>query len=175
MSAPDENVVLKYCEILDEFIRVRATNEEDAPRLLTGTDVSSRAAYHQLVVNLCVVEFNEQVLPLFQRHNKVYQSEALVELLYQVALRKGSAGQRRRLSLARLLVAPAELWLLDEPSVGLDEDSLARLHGVLSERRQAGGRLVAATHARLDLPEAEQLSLADFAPGPESPWEEEAW
>lgn len=86
MSATDENVVLKYCEILDEFIRVRATNEEDAPRMLTGTDVSSRAAYHQLVVDLCVVEFNEQVLPLFQRHNKVYQPEALVELLYQICI-----------------------------------------------------------------------------------------
>jgi ATP-dependent Clp protease ATP-binding subunit ClpC len=86
VSSTDENVVLKYCEILDEFIRVRATNEEDAPRLLTGTDVSSRAAYHQLVVNLCVVEFNEQVLPMFQRHNKVYQPEALVELLYQICI-----------------------------------------------------------------------------------------
>ena len=41
--ATDESIVLKYCEILDEFIRVRATAEDDAPRLLSGADVKSRA------------------------------------------------------------------------------------------------------------------------------------
>ncbi len=86
MASAEENIVLKYCEILDEFIRVRATNEDDAPRLLKGADVKSRAAYHQLVVKLCVVDFERQVLPLFERHNKVYQAEALVELLYQVCI-----------------------------------------------------------------------------------------
>jgi ATP-dependent Clp protease ATP-binding subunit ClpA len=86
VASAEENIVLKYCEILDEFIRVRATNEDDAPRLLKGADVKSRAAYHQLVVRICVVDFERQVLPLFERHNKVYQSEALVELLYQVCI-----------------------------------------------------------------------------------------
>jgi len=86
VASAEENIVLKYCEILDEFIRVRATSEDDSPRLLKGADVRSRAAYHQLVVSLCVVDFERQVLPLFERHNKVYQSEALVELLYQVCI-----------------------------------------------------------------------------------------
>ncbi len=86
MPATDESIVLRYCEILDEFIRVRATAEDDVPRLLSGADVKSRAAYHQLVVNLCVVDYQRQVLPLFERHNKVYQPEALVELLYQICI-----------------------------------------------------------------------------------------
>ena len=86
MPATDENVVLKYCEILDEFIRVRTTSEEEAPRLLRGTDVRHRAAYHQLVVNLCVVDFDRTVKPLFDKHNRVYQPEALVELLYQICI-----------------------------------------------------------------------------------------
>jgi ATP-dependent Clp protease ATP-binding subunit ClpC len=86
VPAPDENVVLKYCEILDEFIRVRATAEEDAPRLLKGADVRHRAAYHQLVVNLCVVDFERSVKPLFERSSRVYQPEALVELLYQICI-----------------------------------------------------------------------------------------
>jgi len=86
VPATDENVVLKYCEILDEFIRVRATAEDDAPRLLKGADVHHRAAYHQLVVNLCVVDFEKTVRPLFDKQSRVYQAEALVELLYQICI-----------------------------------------------------------------------------------------
>jgi hypothetical protein len=86
VNARDDATVQKYCEILDEFIRVRATSEEDCPRLLQGADVKSRAAYHQFVVSLCVLDYATQVLPLFERQNKVYQPEALVELLYQICI-----------------------------------------------------------------------------------------
>lgn len=86
MNARDDAVVLKYCEILDEFIRVRTTTEEECPRLLQGADVKSRSAYHQFVVSLCVLDYDSQVLPLFERSNKIYQPEALVELLYQICI-----------------------------------------------------------------------------------------
>jgi ATP-dependent Clp protease ATP-binding subunit ClpA len=86
VPATDENVVLKYCEILDEFIRVRTSTEEEAPRLLRGVDVRHRASYHQLVVNLCVVDFERAVKPLFEKQARVYQPEALVELLYQICI-----------------------------------------------------------------------------------------
>jgi hypothetical protein len=82
----DDNVVLKYCELLDEFIRIRTTTDDGTRQLIGNGQVTSRAAYHQLVVNLCVVDYEGQVLPLFQRHNKVYQTEALVELLYQICI-----------------------------------------------------------------------------------------
>jgi ATP-dependent Clp protease ATP-binding subunit ClpC len=86
VNARDEHVVLKYCEILDEFIRVRTSSEEDSPRLLQGAEVRSRSAYHQLIVDVCVVDYDKEVLPLFERQTKVYQSEALVELLYQICI-----------------------------------------------------------------------------------------
>ncbi len=79
-------VVLKYCELLDEFIRIRTTDDDETARLLHGKLVSNRTAYHELVVEVCVVDYEEQVLPLFQRINKVYQPEALVELLYQICI-----------------------------------------------------------------------------------------
>jgi heme exporter protein A len=77
-----------------------------------------------------------------------------------------SAGQRRRVALARLLVAPAEVWLLDEPTVGLDTASLARLSAVIAEHRLAGGRTIAATHAPLNAKDAEILDLGAFAVAP---------
>lgn len=84
-----------------------------------------------------------------------------------------SAGQRRRLALSRLLAAPAELWLLDEPSVGLDARSIASLTDIIAEHRAAGGRVAVATHLALSLPEARPLSLDDFpaaVPSPEAAW-----
>jgi len=86
--------------------------------------------------------------------------------LAEVPGRRLSAGQRRRLALARLIAAPAELWLLDEPTVGLDRASLGRLAAALAEHRAGGGRVVAATHAPIELPGAEMLSLEAFAPPP---------
>ena len=89
-----------------------------------------------------------------------------LEPLRDVPGRMLSAGQRRRVALARLIAAPAGLWLLDEPTVGLDAESAERLARVAAAQRADGGRIVAATHIGLDLPGAEELDLARFAPAP---------
>ena len=70
-----------------------------------------------------------------------------------------SAGQRRRLALARLHLAGVPLWLLDEPSLGLDAASIERLGGLIAEHRAAGGVVVVATHVELPLPGAARLQL----------------
>jgi heme exporter protein A len=70
-----------------------------------------------------------------------------------------SSGQKRRLALARLALAPAGLWLLDEPSVGLDAASVARLAPLFAAHRAAGGMILAATHLPLPLPDARELRL----------------
>ena len=60
-----------------------------------------------------------------------------------------SAGQRRRLALARLLLAPATLWLLDEPCTALDSKSRAWFAEVLEEHCAGGGTAVIAQHDEL--------------------------
>jgi heme exporter protein A len=74
-----------------------------------------------------------------------------------------SAGQKRRLNLARLLAAPAPLWLLDEPTVALDRASVKVLEGVIAEHRAEGGMIVLSTHADVDLPGARELHLDEFS------------
>jgi heme exporter protein A len=70
-----------------------------------------------------------------------------------------SQGQRRRTALARLLAAPAPLWLLDEPTLALDRESVERLGAAIARHRRTGGRVVVATHVSLELATAETLML----------------
>lgn len=70
-----------------------------------------------------------------------------------------SAGQRRRTALARLIMAPAPLWLLDEPTVGLDDDGVDRLQRVIERQRDGGGIVIAATHIDMRLADTRTLRL----------------
>jgi heme exporter protein A len=70
-----------------------------------------------------------------------------------------SAGQRRRLALARLFAAPAPLWLLDEPTTGLDEATIATFEEAVAEHRASGGMVIASTHVPLRLGDASTLTL----------------
>jgi len=61
-----------------------------------------------------------------------------------------SRGQRRRFALARLCLGPTDaLWLLDEPNVGLDEETTKRLDGMITDHLSGGGMVMAATHLPL--------------------------
>ena len=70
-----------------------------------------------------------------------------------------SAGQKRRLGLARLLVAKRPLWLLDEPTVSLDAASTQLLAGIVAEHMAAGGMAIVATHIPLGITAMRELKL----------------
>ena len=77
-----------------------------------------------------------------------------------------SAGQKRRLGLARLLVAERPVWLLDEPTVSLDTASVALMAAIVDEHVARGGIVVAATHIPLGLARTKELRLGSpsFSP-----------
>ena len=74
-----------------------------------------------------------------------------------------SAGQRRRLGLARLLLAERPVWLLDEPTASLDDGAQRTLTAVVNRHLGAGGLVVAATHMPLELASARELRLGGVA------------
>lgn len=74
-----------------------------------------------------------------------------------------SSGQRRRLGLARLAASPGRLWLLDEPTVGLDRTGQAVLEAMLAEHRAAGGMVALSTHTPVELPDADTVDMASVA------------
>ena len=84
--------------------------------------------------------------------------------LAEVPGRLLSAGQRRRTALARTLAAGRPLWLLDEPTIGLDDDGLVRLEGVLRAHLAEGGTAMVSTHVDLGLAAQRTLPLVPAPP-----------
>jgi heme exporter protein A len=70
-----------------------------------------------------------------------------------------SAGQRRRLSIARLLAVRRPIWLLDEAAAALDQAAQARLIDLMRAHLAGGGLILAATHAPLGLDGVQELRL----------------
>jgi heme exporter protein A len=70
-----------------------------------------------------------------------------------------SAGQRRRLSLARLLSIRRPIWLLDEPVSALDREAQGMLTGLMQQHLSSGGMIVAATHGPIGLTQTKELRL----------------
>lgn len=87
-----------------------------------------------------------------------------LEALADLPARYLSAGQRRRLALCRLLAANAPLWLLDEPTVALDHESVAALHDVIARHRAAGGMAMIATNVDLNVDRAAAIAMDMFVP-----------
>lgn len=104
-------------------------------------------------------------------HGAVVAPEAIAAALEKVGLaahaeqpaRYLSAGQRRRLALARAVALNRPLWLLDEPTTALDESGQAMLLAILTGHARSGGIAVIATHQALPLQSVRALSLGDAA------------
>ncbi|GBR47070.1 heme exporter ATP-binding protein A [Neokomagataea tanensis NBRC 106556] len=75
-----------------------------------------------------------------------------------------SSGQKRRAAFARVMLSGATLWLLDEPSVGLDQASIERLGHIMAQHRAQGGALIATTHVPLPLPNTRTHQLPVISP-----------
>ncbi|GEK96735.1 heme ABC exporter ATP-binding protein CcmA [Gluconobacter kanchanaburiensis] len=74
-----------------------------------------------------------------------------------------SSGQKRRAAFARVMLSGAPLWLLDEPTVGLDVASIERLGAVMAAHRAKGGAMIVTTHVPLPLDNTRSHELPSLA------------
>lgn len=74
-----------------------------------------------------------------------------------------SAGQKRRVNLARVIAGEAPLWLLDEPTTALDRQSIGALERAIADHRAAGGMVVLSTHSDLAIDQPITLDLSHFS------------
>lgn len=72
-----------------------------------------------------------------------------------------SAGQQRRVALARLFLHPAALWILDEPFTAIDRHGAAELEGWLAAQAAGGGAVLLTTHQPLELPGLRKVALVE--------------
>ncbi|MGE0747893.1 MAG: heme ABC exporter ATP-binding protein CcmA [Rhodospirillales bacterium] len=79
-----------------------------------------------------------------------------------------SAGQRRRLALARIVAVPAPLWLLDEPTVALDTAAVAAVEAAIAAHRRAGGIVAVSTNVALAVPGARGVDVGRHAVAPDA-------
>lgn len=98
--------------------------------------------------------------------------EALdLDVLFDLEVRKLSAGQRRRLSLGRLLASPRPLWLLDEPLAPLDAEHRRTFGALMADHIAGGGMILAAVHDPLPI-ETDTLDLGSLEDADQEDWGE---
>lgn len=130
-----------------------------ADRVAHGRRVALLGHQDALKPGLTAAENLAFMARLSGRPREAALAEQALEALADVPARMLSAGQKRRLALARVSLSDAPLWLLDEPTLGLDDVAVERLGAMLAGHREGGGMIVVATHVALSLPRAEMLTL----------------
>lgn len=73
-----------------------------------------------------------------------------------------SAGQKRRVNLARIIASKSPVWLLDEPTTALDKETIKKLEDIMEVHRQNGGMIVLSTHSDVNLSNPDVLNVGDF-------------
>lgn len=98
---------------------------------------------------------------LFHDIERAAEAFGLTELL-DLSVKFLSEGQQRRTALARLITLKKSVWLLDEPTNGLDRASLAAFNTVLKNHLADGGAAIIATHVDIAIENSQHLNLDDF-------------
>jgi len=101
-----------------------------------------------------------------QGHTQLDLDKALAEVglegFENVPCYSLSAGQLRRVALARLHLTPARVWILDEPFTAIDVQGVERLERLVAEHAAGGGLVIITTHQTLNIPGVKPLNLLDF-------------
>ena len=145
------------------LLRTLAGLQDAVQGQVTGPDLAYGSHADGVKATLTVIEN----LAFWAAVNGIAGVEAAMEAMNLVALRDRraadlSAGQKRRLGLARMLVTRGAVWLLDEPTVSLDAASVALFGAALHGHLGQGGAAVIATHIDLGLPDARVMDLARY-------------
>ncbi len=97
------------------------------------------------------LEFERSLRPQSSRDSEAVFERLGIERLRKLPLRSLSAGQQRRVALARMLLADVPLWLMDEPFTNLDREGRRLVMDLVEEHLGAGGMCVMAAHQDVDI------------------------
>jgi ATP-dependent Clp protease ATP-binding subunit ClpC len=86
MMHSDFNLVLKYCEVLDEFLKIRVFGEDETRELMRGATLGDKSAYQRAVVHACIADYNEELLERIGEIDISESPEDVEELLYHLCI-----------------------------------------------------------------------------------------
>lgn len=142
--------------------------------LWNGHDITESGVFHQYKLQLNWLSLKDAIQDRFTVLDNVQWFEILegkggkslpalefmgLGRLAKEKARMLSMGQRKRVQLARLLAIDRPIWLLDEPSVALDDEGLKLLEYIIAEHRKKGGIVIVATHLPILIEDATFLRL----------------
>ncbi|PNX71461.1 ABC transporter I family member 1-like protein, partial [Trifolium pratense] len=142
--------------------------------LWNGHDIQKSAIFHQYKLQLNWVSLRDAINDKFNVLDNIQWFELLegkhgkampaLEFMGLGRLAKEkpkvlSMGQRKRLQLARMLAMDRPIWLLDEPSVALDDEGVKLLEYIIAEHRKQGGIVIVATHLPIEIEDSMVLKL----------------
>ena len=142
--------------------------------LWNGHNIQESGIFHQYKLQLNWLSLKDAITDSFTVLENVQwfellegkQGKALPALelmgLGRLAMEKPrmlSMGQRKRVQLARLLAIDRPIWLLDEPSVALDDEGVKLLEYIIAEHRKQGGIVIVATHLSIEIEDSMILRL----------------
>jgi heme ABC exporter ATP-binding subunit CcmA len=142
--------------------------------LWNGHDIQTSAIFHQYKLQLNWVSLKDAINDRFNvldniqwfellegKHGKAMPALELMGLgrLAKEKPRMLSMGQRKRLQLARMLAIDRPIWMLDEPSVALDDEGVKLLEYIIAEHRKQGGIVIVATHLPIGIEDSMVLRL----------------
>jgi len=147
------------------LLRILATLLPAAAGSLLWGSASIEADLIGYRARLRYVGHHDAVKPGMTPRETLVFSAALQGLSWRLAPRLADAALAA-LALARLLTAPALIWLLDEPTTALDHESRQRFETAIAAHRANGGRVAVASHQAIDIADATTITLDAFTPSP---------
>ncbi|XP_024980566.1 ABC transporter I family member 1-like [Cynara cardunculus var. scolymus] len=142
--------------------------------LWDGHDITESGVFHQYKLQLNWLSLKEAIKSNFTVLDNVQWFEVLeykqgkslpalefmgLGRLANEKARMLSMGQRKRLQLARVMAMDRPIWLLDEPSVALDDEGVKLLEQMIADHRSQGGIVIVATHLPIQIQDAMILRL----------------
>ena len=85
MKSSENNVVIKYFDLVDEFIKVRSCSEE-LLQDLQRQPLTNKASYRRRVVEVCIPDYQQEILPAIKKLDEEYELDIVEELLYQICI-----------------------------------------------------------------------------------------
>jgi ATP-dependent Clp protease ATP-binding subunit ClpA len=139
MLRVEVNLVLKYCEALDEFVKIRSCAEEDAKRVLEGASTTNKSAYQREVVRACVYDFNQGLESRVERGRASGQD--LVEIIYLLVVEVNPALEIHQVAV------PLTTETTKTATVAAKKKDEERLERLLSIDRDLKRRVIGQDHA----------------------------